>query len=60
VTASQSELRVEWFDPELSRLIPGLVLSATATCVLVSLDDRMCPVAVHPADLHTQPLEVIA
>ena len=42
--------RVEIFDPQLQRAIPGTVLAATVTTVLVSLDDRMVSVAVDPAD----------
>jgi hypothetical protein len=49
------------FMADVQRLVPGLVLSATTSCVLVSLDDRMVPVSADPADHHRiQPVEVIA
>jgi hypothetical protein len=52
---------VRWFDPQLLRFIPGLVLSSTTTCVWVSLNDRMCPVSADPADhFRIQPGEVTA
>jgi hypothetical protein len=52
---------VEWFDPQLLRFIPGLVLSATTSCVRVSLDDRMTVVSADPADhFRIHPIEVTA
>jgi hypothetical protein len=41
---------VQVFDPQLQHDVPGVVVTATSSCVLVSLNDRMCPVVVDPAD----------
>jgi hypothetical protein len=38
------------FDPQLQRYIEGGVLIATTSRVRVSLDDRMVPINVDPAD----------
>jgi hypothetical protein len=60
MTAYHVDDRVNWFDPEKQRLIPGTVLFATPRRVLVSLDDRMVPVAAHPADLFPiHPIEAV-
>jgi hypothetical protein len=50
MTAYHLDDRVQVFDPALQHLVPGTVLTATTGCVLVSLDDRMVPLAVDPAD----------
>lgn len=51
--------RVQVFDPALQRHIAGTVVTATVGCVLVSLDDRMVPLAVDPADhFRIQPIAV--
>jgi hypothetical protein len=42
--------RVQVFMADVQRHVPGFVTAATTSRVLVSLDDRMCPVAVDPAD----------
>lgn len=53
--------RVQVFCPELQRPVPGWVITATTSVVLVALDDRMVPVTVHPADtFRIQPLVVAA
>ena len=49
------------FMADVLRLVPGLVVSATTSCVWVALDDRMCPVSADPADhFRIQPAEVTA
>jgi hypothetical protein len=46
---------------DVQRLVPGFVTAATPNRVLVSLDDRMVPVAVDPANRFLiQPLAVTA
>jgi hypothetical protein len=50
MTHYQPAQRVQVFDPQLQRHIEGDVLTATTSCVRVSLDDRMVPVNVDPAD----------
>ena len=55
----QPAQRVQVFDPRLQRYIEGGVLTATTSCVRVSLDDRMVPINVDPADhFSIQPLDV--
>jgi len=55
----QPAQRVQVFDPRLQRYIEGGVLTATTSCVRVSLDDRMVPINVDPADhFCIQPLDV--
>lgn len=50
MTRYQVDDRVLVFDPALRRDVPGWVTATTVTAVLVSLDDRMVPVKVDPAD----------
>ena len=38
------------FMADVQRYVPGFVTAATSSCVLVSLDDRMIPVVVDPAN----------
>jgi hypothetical protein len=53
--------RVAVFDPLLQHDVPGFVTASIPGRVLVSLDDRMCPVAVDPADhFRIHPIEVTA
>jgi len=42
--------RVVVFMADVQRYVPGFVTATTDSCVLVSLDDRMVPVVVDPAD----------
>ncbi|OZM80666.1 hypothetical protein [Pseudonocardia sp. MH-G8] len=59
MTGFQPAQRVQVFDPQLQRYIEGGVLTATTRCVRVSLDDRMVPIDIDPADhFRIQPLEV--
>jgi hypothetical protein len=59
MTHYQPAQRVQVFDPHLQRYIEGDVLTATTGCVRVSLDDRMVPINVDPADhFRIQPLDV--
>ena len=59
MTRYHVDQRVEVFDPDLQRDIPGFVTAVTVTCVLVSLDDRMVPVVVDPANTNQiRPLAV--
>jgi hypothetical protein len=52
--------RVAVFDPLLQHDVPGFVTASAPGCVLVSLDDRMVPVAVDPADHHRiQPIQAV-
>jgi hypothetical protein len=52
--------RVQVFMPDVQRLVPGLVLSATTSCVRVSLDDRMAVVSADPADhFRIHPIEAV-
>lgn len=49
------------FMADVQRLVPGLVLTASVWRVEVALNDRMCPVAVDPADrFRIQPMGVTA
>ena len=50
MTHYQPAERVQVFDPQLQRYIEGDVLTATTSCVRVSLDDRMVPINIDPAD----------
>jgi hypothetical protein len=50
MTLYQPKQRVTVFMADVQHLVEGDVLTATSGCVRVSLDDRMCPVAVDPAD----------
>ena len=50
MTVYRAAQRVRVYDPKLQRHVDGDVLTATSGCVLVSLDDRMCPITVDPAD----------
>jgi hypothetical protein len=60
VTAYLIDQRVEVFMADVQRHVPGFVTAATTACVLVSLDDRMVPVAVDPADRHRiQPIPAV-
>ena len=57
----QIDDRVLVFMTDVQRLVPGFVTAATPNRVLVSLDDRMVPVAVDPANRFLiQPLAVTA
>lgn len=38
------------FMPDVQHQVSGFVTATIPGCVHVSLDDRMCPVAVDPAD----------
>lgn len=60
MTHYQPKQRVAVFMPDVQRLVVGDVLDATTGCVRVSLDDRMVPVNVDPADSHRiQPLQAV-
>jgi hypothetical protein len=59
MTLYTAKQRVEVFMPDVQRLVPGDVVEAAPGCVRVSLDDRMVPVAVDPADrFRIQPIDV--
>jgi hypothetical protein len=59
MTHYQPDQRVQVFDSQLQRYIKGDILTATTSCVRVSLDDRMVPINVDPADhFRIQPLDV--
>jgi hypothetical protein len=59
MTHYQPAQRVQVFDPHLRQYIEGGVITATTRCVRVSLDDRMVPIDVDPADRYRiQPLDV--
>lgn len=60
MTAYLVDDRVQVFMADVQRHVPGFVTATTTGCVLVSLDDRMCPVAVDPADRHRiQPMPAV-
>lgn len=61
MTRYRADQRVQVFDPELLHTVNGTVLTASTSCVVVSLDDRMHPLAVDPADhFRIQPIGVSA
>lgn len=61
MTTYQIDQAVVVFMADVQGLVPGLVLTTSVWRVEVALDDRMCPVAVDPADrFHIQPVEVTA